>query len=725
MTAGEHMDPEEIFNRAMDFHDAGRTGEAEALCRTILELDAVHGGALFYLGATAHASGRYDAAAELLARLVADQPDDSEALYLLAISELELGSTAAAIEHLQQTLALEPSAPAHYHLGESLFRADRIDEAVAQFQAALALDAGNADAFSGLGRALQAQFRFDEAAASYRQALAIEPNKPAALANLGQILHKQGRFDEGIAAYRQVLALQPDADTHTNLGSLLYAQNRIDKAIDCYRAALALEPGAATALNNLGVALCDLGRLPEAIACYRRAIAARFDYAEAHRNLGAALKDRGELEAAVTSLQQALDLKPDYVEAYSDYLMTLQYLPNVSRERLFEEHARFGEIFEEPLRTSLQPHERRAEPHRHLQIGFVSADFHMHPVGFFLESVLRHIDRENLAITLYSNNEKSDALTERLRAMNVAWTMLVDVDDDAAAQRIRDDAIDILVDLSGHSGENRLRVFARKPAPIQVTWLGYWATTGLRAMDYILCDRHGLPEDEQRYFVEQPWYLPHTRLCFTAPTDDIEVDALPALRNGYITFGCFNNLSKMTDAVVAVWARILREVAGSRLFLKSKWLADDAARSEVLARFAAHGIDAGRLLLEGASPRAQYFAAYQRVDIALDPFPFTGGTTSIEGLWMGVPVLTLHGDCMIAHQGEAILQNVGLADWIAADTDAYVQQAVARTTDLPALAQLRGELRKRLLTSPLCDGPGFARNLENAFREMWKLYVER
>jgi predicted O-linked N-acetylglucosamine transferase (SPINDLY family) len=290
---------------------------------------------------------------------------------------------------------------------------------------------------------------------------------------------------------------------------------------------------------------------------------------------------------------------------------------------------------------------------------------------------------------------------------------------------VREDAIDILVDLSGHTGGNRLRLFARKPAPVQVTWLGYVATTGLQAMDYILCDRYLAPVNESDHFVEKPWYLPNTRLCFTPPQDEIVVGALPALTKGRVTFGCFNNLTKMNDAVVALWAQVLHAVPGSRLFLKSKQLNDPSLQRATLSRFAARGVAADRLALEGASSRAGYLAAYNRVDIALDPFPFTGGTTSVEGLWMGVPLITKRGDRFVAHQGESILHNVGLPEWIATDNDAYVAIAVARAADLSSLAALRVKLRSRLLASPLCDAPLFARNLEAAFRGMWQAYCSQ
>jgi predicted O-linked N-acetylglucosamine transferase (SPINDLY family) len=723
----EIADPDDLVDLALEHHEAGRLDEAEQLYLHVLKMDPTHPGALFFLGGIAYGDGRLEFAHELISHALAHQPDDPEALYLMGLIERQRAEPAAAIEYLQRAVALLPTyLEARYALGELLRQENRLDEAVASLRAAVVLDPGHVLAHCELGIALQTALELEEAAASYRRALALDPKLVAAIFNLAQIRQAQGHLDEAVDLYRSELAIRPNAISLTNLGTVLYEQHKLAQSIDSYRQALMLDPETEMAHNNLGVALCDQGRLDDAVASYRRAIAIRFDYAEAHRNLGAALKEQGQLEAAVACFRQALALKPDYVETFSDYLMTLQYLPDVTREELFEEHIRYGECFEAPLRASWPRHDpAQHQPAGKLRSGFLSGDLHMHPIGFFLENALRHIDRGRFEIVLYANSEKNDALTGRLRAMGFAWVPVLGLSDADTAQRIRDDAIDILVDLSGHTGANRLPVFARKPAPIQATWLGYWATTGLRAMDYVICDRYGVPADERRFFLEQPWYLPDTRLCFTPPAEPVPVAALPALEHGSITFGCFNNLTKMTAPVVAAWARILRDVDGSRLLLKSGQLATVAVRDEVQARFAAHGIPARQIMFEDSSGRAEYFTAYNRIDIALDPFPFTGGTTSIEGLWMGVPVLTLRGDRMIAHQGEAILHNIGLEDWIAEDIDDYVRQALERAADLTALARLRGELRARLLISPLCDGPAFARNLDEAFTGMWKKYCSQ
>ena len=351
-----------------------------------------------------------------------------------------------------------------------------------------------------------------------------------------------------------------------------------------------------------------------------------------------------------------------------------------------------------------------------------------HPVGFFVEAILAALASDaagRLEITAYPTLVTTDTATERIKATCHGWRSAVGLSDECLARLIREDGIDILIDLSGHSAHNRLPMFAWKPAPVQVSWLGYCATTGVTAMDYLIADPWTLPATEEIHFTEKIWRLPETRLCFTAPDVEIEVSSLPVAQNDVVTFGCFNNLSKMNDAVVALWASILRKVVDSRLFLKSGQLGQIATRQAVLQRFAAHGIDEGRLIFEGFSSRADYFSAYHRIDIALDPFPFTGGTTTVDALWMGVPVLTLSGESFIARQGVGLLMNAGLPDWIAADADDYVARAVRHAGDLRGLAALRSGLRQQVLHSPIFDAQRFAGHFEAALRAMWAQWCDK
>jgi len=487
---------------------------------------------------------------------------------------------------------------------------------------------------------------------------------------------------------------------------------------------LEIKPDYAEAHNSLGNTLNGLGRLNEAESSYRRALEIKPDYAEVHSNLGNTLTVLGRLNEAEASYRRALDIKPDSAEAHSNLLFLLNYsfsnnvLFSLQDARLYDQktYKKITSRFAEWLVVK--------QPER-LRIGLVSGDFNSHPVGYFLESLLSQLDPTRVELIAYSTSCQVDELTLRIKPYFSAWKRLIGHNDEAAARLIHADGVHILIDLAGHTANNRLPVFAWKPAPVQVSWLGYFATTGVTAIDYLIADPWTLPETEERYFTEKIWRLPETRLCFTPPDINVDVTSLPALSNGYITFGCFNNLVKMNDHVVSLWSRVLASVPGSRLILKAKQLKDSSVRKLTFKRFAAHRIEANRLILEGPEPREQYLAAYNRMDIALDPFPYPGGTTSVESLWMGVPVMTLAGECFLSRQGVGILMNVGLPEWVAADTDDYVMRVVTHARDLQYLAKLRNGLRQQVLASPIMDARRFAIHFEAVLREMWRVWDER
>jgi predicted O-linked N-acetylglucosamine transferase (SPINDLY family) len=360
-----------------------------------------------------------------------------------------------------------------------------------------------------------------------------------------------------------------------------------------------------------------------------------------------------------------------------------------------------------------------------LRLGYVGADLRRNPVGYFLEAVLANHDPSQVEVFLFANQAVNDDLTDRLVQHAQHWRKVIGFGDDALAKIIRDDQIDILIDLSGHTGKHRLLTFARKPAPIQATWMGYFATTGMAAIDYILADRFVIPPQEESQYVERVLRLPESYLCFTPPDVSfdkrpLEVGPLPAKSRGYVTFGCFNNLTKITLDVLKVWAQILKAVPDSRLFLKYKPLADAGTRDYFRNRLSDLGIDPHRIRLEASSPRGELLAAYNQVDIGLDPFPFNGGTTTAEALWMGVPVVTLRGDRFVSHVGETFLTTAGQADLVTNTADEYIARTVALASDLPALAVRRARLRAELLGSPLCDGATFTRGLEAALRDAWR-----
>jgi predicted O-linked N-acetylglucosamine transferase (SPINDLY family) len=573
-------------------------------------------------------------------------------------------------------------------------------------------------AWNALGASLGALGRFADSLPAAQRAVALAPLDPQAHNNLGNTLAQLGRLEEAQACFERVLELQPDhVGAMNSLGATLRGRMRLADAEAQYRRVLAIAPAHAEARNNLGNVLLLQNRAHAACDSYRQALALRPQYAEAHNNLGIALQALGQLDAAQGAFRSALQLQPDYLDAHSNLLFCLNYTDVPPAVRLAEAR-RFGQHAARRAPRTFSCWTVPEEPRR-LRIGLVSGDFCHHPVAYFLENLLLHLDPRVVEVYAYPSSARSDEITQRIRKLCAAWHPLSGFDDAGAAERIHRDAVQVLIDLSGHTADHRLGVFACKPAPVQLTWLGYFATTGLPAMDYFLADRHSLPEEAQSQFTESVWYLPETRLCFTRPDAEIPVAPLPALRNGHLTFGSFNNLSKLNARVVNLWVRLLEAVPGSRLLIKAKQLHEPDARNDLLRAFGGR-IAGDRLLIEGPSPRPQYLARYGDVDIALDPFPYTGGATSAEALWMGVPVLTLEGEALVARQGLGLLRNCGLDDWIARDPEDYVHKAARRAADLQGLADLRAGMRARLLHSPLFDGARFARDFEAALLQMWE-----
>jgi predicted O-linked N-acetylglucosamine transferase (SPINDLY family) len=503
--------------------------------------------------------------------------------------------------------------------------------------------------------------------------------------------HREGRFREAERLYRKIIAVDSGFfKAHCNLGLALEAQGRQDEAIAAHRAATAIHPNLSEAHNNLGTALKEHGELDEAIAAYRRAISLRTDSSEAHSNL----------------------------------LFTLHYHPGYDPQAVFQEHRLWDQQHAEPLKKFIQPHPNVRDPERRLRIGYVSADFWEHPVGRFLLPLLQHHDHRRFEIFCYSNSPRSDGITARLRSYADTWRLVLGRNDEEVAGQIRADAIDILIDLSGHTAGNRLLVFARKPAPIQVSYLGYPGTTGLSAIDYRLTDLLADPADlTDRFYSERLYRLPRSNWCFAPPENTPPIQPPPVLSAGHVTFGSFNNFAKVTDSMLGTWAEILRRVPHSRLLLKAKSLGAQSVRRRVESKFSALGIEPGRLeLRDWQFDLASHLTQYGEMDIALDTFPYDGTTTTCDALWMGVPVVTLAGQTHVSRVGLSLLSNVGLPETIAATAEGYIDAAVALAGDHDRLKRLRAGLREQMKASPLMDAGGFARDVESAYREMWRAW---
>ncbi len=646
-----------------------------------------------------------------------------------------------AAECYRRALSLKPNhVETLNNLGNVLRDLGKLDEAAACYRQALAVKPDYAEAHYNLGFVLMDQEKIDEAVVCFRRALALKPDHVGAMNNLGTALRRQGKLDEAIACFRRTAAIQPDfAEAYGNLGVVLNDRRRLDEAAACHRRALELKPGYAEGHTNLGNVLARQGKLGEAVACFRRALELKPDFAEAHLNLGNALKDQAKLDEALDCYRRALELNPNDAQTHSNLLYVLQFRPSVTPTDLAEAHAEFDRRHAATVgpdcRAGLLRDEvskglddagqaghigpfRQKGPTDRLRLGFVSPDLGRHPVGYFLLPAIENLDRDVYETTLYSNRIHKDDLTFRIQALAARWRDVYAMSDEQLAHQIREDRIDILFDLAGHTAGHRLLVFARKPAPIQVTWLGYVGTTGLTAMDYLLADRYTVPDGAERYCRERVLRMPDGYTCYTPPDIAPAVTALPASERGEMTFACFNNPCKVTPQVIEVWARILSRLPRARLVLKYKGWDDGDMVRRFSAMFAARGVDPGRVEFLGYSPQPELLAEYGRVDLALDPFPYSGMTTTADALWMGVPVVTCPGETFAGRQSLPQLYSVGLTEMIARNFDDYVELAVSLGGDLPRLATLRSGLRERMAASPLCDGKRFAANLASILRDV-------
>jgi protein O-GlcNAc transferase len=718
-------DAEAHYNLGIVLKSAGRLDNAAASYRRAVALKPDYAEAHSNLGNTLKDLGRLDDAVISYHRAVALRPDFVLAHYNLGNTLKELGQLDDAVTSYRRTIEFKPDfAEAHNNLGTALKGLGQLNDAIASYRRAVALRPDFALAYYNLGNALKELEQLGDAVASYRRAIEIKPDFAEAHSNLGNVLKELGQLDAAVASCRRAIEIKPNfADAHNNLGIALKELGQFDAARISYRHALKIKPNFAEAHNNLGSVLKELGHLDEAVASYRRAIEIKPDYAEAHSNLGIVLKDIGQHDEALANYRRALELKPDYAEAQTNLLFTLNYTAH-SAEYCLEEALKYGRLVDQKVTSRFSAWRCTDQPQR-LRVGMVSGDLHNHPVGHFLESLLAQLDPARVELFAYPTDAYADALTARIKPYFAAWKSLHNLSDEAAARLIHADGVHVLLDLSGHTGKNRLPVFAWKPAPVQVSWLGYFATTGVAEMDYLLADEVCVPEAQRGDFSETVWYLPGTRWCFTPPEVNLPVASLPVLQNGYITFGCFQNLAKVRNEVLAVWGKILNALPKARLRWQCKQLGDPTVAAQFGVRLQQHGIDPARVTMHGAVSREAYLAAHAEVDMILDTFPFPGGTTTCEALWMGVPTLTLAGGTLLARQGASMLTAAGLADWVATSEADYIDKAVALANDLPKLAALRAGLREQVRVSPLLDAKRFAQNFETALWGMWQEQIRQ
>jgi predicted O-linked N-acetylglucosamine transferase (SPINDLY family) len=702
---------------AIGHHGAGRLAEAEALYRQVLAAQPNHAEAHHLLGVIAQQCGRADVAAELIRRAI------------------ELGLR---------------TASAHSNLGEAYRRTGRLDDAIAAYRSALDLQSDFEVVHFNLGGALMEKGRLDDALVALRRAVELEPGHAEAHGNLGACHAELGRYEDAIAAYRRALQLKPAlAETEFNLGVALTRLGRIEEAAGAYRRAAELRPGYAEAYLNLGAALADLGQAREAVAALSKAVELQPDYAQAYFNLGNALRDDGRPDEAMAAYRRAIELEPDYADAHnnlgntcratgwledavaafrraaqcpgastamqSNVINTLHLLPGNHAREIAEEQARWNRQFGDPVKHGIEPHTNERDPERRLRIGYISPDLWNHTVGRNLMPLFRSHDRTRFEIFCYSDVAHPDHLTEEIRAHADGWREVIGMADEELARTIREDRIDILVDLALHTARNRLPVFAREPAPVQVSFAGYPGSTGVEAIRHRISDAYleagvaGTPA-ERVHLIDSFW-------CYDPCGMDLAVNELPARESRRVTFGSVNSFAKVNEAVLKLWARVLSAVVDSRLIVLSP---EGRHRQRVLDILREGGVEGSRVEFFKNRPRREYLELYHRVDVMLDPFPYGGHTTSLDALWMGVPVVSLAGEQIVSRAGLSQLSNLGLRELVAFSEEEYVRIAAELAGDVSRLGELRATLRSRLEKSVLMDGERFARGIEGAYREMWR-----
>lgn len=637
-----------------------------------------------------HRAGRLSEAEKIYRKILAQQPRHAYALHMLGRLAHQTGHPEPAIELVRQAIAAKP---------------DELEY------------------FNTLAVILLGQRRFEEGAETLRKAIAIKPDWAEGHSNLAVALINLMRFAEATNALREAVRIRPDyAEAHANLGNALRAMNDFKGSAAAYRAALALRPELPSVREALALVLRLDGRPDEAIGEYRAILGRKDDSGDLHCSLANALSDAGLRSESQGEFRRAMELKRDDAKIHSNYLFLLQFQPNIDAATVLREHLAWDQLHAESLRGRIDPHANDRAPRRRLRIAYISPDFRNHVFAYLLPHVLESHDREQVEVYCYSDVGRPDAITQRYRSAAHHWRETAGLNDEQLAEQIHTERIDVLIDLTMHMTGNRLLTFAREPAPVQITWLAYPGTTGLSTIHYRLTDPYlDPPCSEAGRYSEHSIHLPDTFWCYASNSDE-PVSDLPAHRNGYVTFGCLNNFCKVTDAAIAMWGGVMRQVERSRLILMAP---HGGARERVLARLADHGIEPAQVEFVSFQARPQYLQTYRRIDIALDTVPYNGHTTSLDAMWLGVPVVTRVGETVVGRAGWSQLSNLKLTELAAAESDEqFVRIAVDLARQLDRMIELRRTLRQRMLDSPLTDAPRFARGLEAAYRTAWQRWCE-
>lgn len=707
-------------NWASVLKKTGQLKEAEKLLRRGLNIHQQDGRVNFELATLLHEADKPLEAIQYYREAAAIEPSNAIIFFNMAVALELLGNESEAIQAYETAIAHQPDyAEAYSHLGALYLKKANFDEAEQWLLAGYAVNSQELSILKNLAKLYRVTQRTREYQHYVDQVMRMQDFNAEQLNNVAAELLDQCLYAEAERYCNKALEQDPgNPYIFGNLGLIENARSAFDKACLNFEKALELLPDSEVILSNYSISLRLLGRYPEAIASLEKAIALKPDHLSAYINLSSIYLDLGKAELAIEILEKVLVQDPDHVMALRNLLFSDSYVNYLTEEKHTAYVARLGQLMMQE-KTPFEAWNIHKNDQR-LRVGIVSADLRRHPVGYFIENWVKHFNPGQLEVYGYSTDGREDVLTHELKGYCNEWRSLAGLTDEQAARLIHSDGIHVLLDLSGLTGGTRLPVFAWKPAPVEAAWLGYWGTTGLPVMDYVIADPVSVNAQVAQRFTEQIAYLPHTRLCFTAPPFDIAVNALPAEKSGVVTFGCYQNYTKVTDAVLTLWGRIFAAQPAARLRWQCKTFNDAAARAETVERLANVGINAERCELLGMVTREAYLKSHHAVDMILDTFPFSGGTTTCEALWMGVPTLTLLSDTLIGRQGASMLTCAGLSDWVAETADEYVEKAVTFANDLPALTTTRLGLRAKVLQSPLMDAALFAQDFERLLFSLWQ-----
>jgi len=668
-------------------------------------------------------SGHLKKAENAFHKALSINPKHPDALHLLGVSYSQQNQHKEAVRLIKKAIKVHPKFSVYYrNLGLALAKLGKNIESINAFKKAILYDNTDVESHNDLAVLYGREGRLKKAKQEYERAIRKDPNYAEAYSNLGNTLKEMGRLDEAVASYNKAIHVSTNfADAYNNRGIVLKELRQLDEAVKSYNKAIEIRSDYAEAYSNRGNILQELEQLDEAVMSYNKAIQYKIDNADAYNNRGNALKSLGLIVEAIGSYREAVRINPNHAVAQSNLLFCMQYGNDITNKKLYLAHKKWGDLQRKWLKTNKTEFINAKDCNKKLRIGFVSPSFKRHPVGFFIASLFEN-KSDDAEFVCFSDTNLDD-MSEHIKQLSDEWIDIRSMTDNDVANMIRNKGVDIAIDLAGHSTQNRLLVFARKSAPIQVTWIGgLVGTTGLEAIDYIISDRFETPDWADELYTEKIIRMPDSYVCYSPPLYAPTIMPLPVEKNGFITFGCFNNPAKINKLVLEVWAIILKSVPNSRLFLKYKGINDHGNRQRILEFMQEHGIDISRLILEGKSQHRELLDQYNKVDIALDTFYYSGGLTTCEALWMGVPVIAMPGETFVSRHSLTYLSTVGVPEFVASDASEYIELAVKLASNKTLLSNFRATLRERMATSALCNGELFADNFSAEMRKIWHVW---